>query len=167
MKIGLFSDTYPPEINGVANSTYILKNELEKLGHEVYVITTNSEGKVDTHWEEDGKVLRFKGTELKFLYGYVMTSPFHFKALHEIEKFLAKEKLHLNSKTRIFKSSNNFLFLGRNPKCKYSRYRNIKRKLKSRYQLYKNGKIPLGSFISSLRCYQNLSGRNNLFTLKK
>ncbi len=87
--------------------------------------------------------------------------------LHEIEKFLAKEKLHLNSKTRIFKSSNNFLFLGRNPKCKYSRYRNIKRKLKSRYQLYKNGKIPLGSFISSLRCYQNLSGRNNLFTLKK
>ena len=31
MKIGLFSDTYPPEINGVANSTYILKNELEKL----------------------------------------------------------------------------------------------------------------------------------------
>lgn len=87
--------------------------------------------------------------------------------LHEIEKFLAKEKLHLNSKTRIFKSSNNFLFLGRNPKCKYSRYRNIKRKLKSRYQLYKNGKIPLGSFISSLRCYQNLSGRNNLFALKK
>lgn len=86
MKIGLFSDTYPPEINGVANSTYILKNELEKLGHEVYVVTTNSEGKVDTHWEEDGKVLRFKGTELKFLYGYVMTSPFHFKALHEIEK---------------------------------------------------------------------------------
>ena len=64
MKIGLFSDTYPPEINGVANSTYILKNELEKLGHEVYVITTNSEGKVDTHWEEDGKVWRFKGTEL-------------------------------------------------------------------------------------------------------
>ena len=31
MKIGLFSDTYPPEINGVANSTYILKNELENV----------------------------------------------------------------------------------------------------------------------------------------
>lgn len=86
MKIGLFSDTYPPEINGVANSTFILKTELEKLGHDVYVITTNSSGRVDTHWEEEGKVLRFRGTELKFLYGYVMTSPFHFKALHEIEK---------------------------------------------------------------------------------
>ena len=40
MRIGLFSDTYPPEINGVANSTYILRTELLKQGHDVYVITT-------------------------------------------------------------------------------------------------------------------------------
>lgn len=86
MRIGLFTDTYPPEINGVANSTYILKTELERLGHEVYVITTNSEGGISTHWEDDGKTLRFKGAELKFLYGYVMTSPFHFKALQEIRQ---------------------------------------------------------------------------------
>ena len=33
MKIGLFSDTYPPEINGVANSTYILKNITAHLIH--------------------------------------------------------------------------------------------------------------------------------------
>lgn len=84
MRIGLFSDTFPPEINGVANSTYILRKELEKLGHDVYVITTNSEGGVATHWEDNGRVLRFRGAELKFLYGYVMTSPFHFKALQEI-----------------------------------------------------------------------------------
>ncbi|MDQ9768929.1 glycosyltransferase, partial [Acinetobacter baumannii] len=67
-----------------ANSTYILRKELEKLGHDVYVITTNSEGGVATHWEDNGRVLRFRGAELKFLYGYVMTSPFHFKALQEI-----------------------------------------------------------------------------------
>lgn len=35
MRIGLFTDTYPPEINGVANSTYILRTQLEKMGHEV------------------------------------------------------------------------------------------------------------------------------------
>ena len=30
MRIGLFSDTYLPEVNGVATSTATLKNELEK-----------------------------------------------------------------------------------------------------------------------------------------
>lgn len=44
MNIGLFSETYYPEINGVATSTYILKNELEKRGHKVYVFTTTTPG---------------------------------------------------------------------------------------------------------------------------
>lgn len=44
MNIGLFTDTYYPEINGVANSVYTLKNELERRGHNVYVITTTSPG---------------------------------------------------------------------------------------------------------------------------
>ncbi len=86
MRIGLFTDTYPPEINGVANSTFILKKQLEELGHDVYVITTNSQGKVASHWEEDGKVLRFRGAELKFLYGYVLATPFHFHAFQEIKE---------------------------------------------------------------------------------
>ncbi len=50
--------------------------------------------------------------------------------LQEIKNFLEKEKLQLNSKTRIYKNINNFLFLGRNIKGIYSRYRNIKRKIK-------------------------------------
>lgn len=44
MNIGLFTETYYPEINGVANSVYMLKNELEKRGHNVYVFTTTSPG---------------------------------------------------------------------------------------------------------------------------
>ena len=76
--------------------------------------------------------------------------------LAEIEKFLEKEKLTLNRKTRIFKNTNNFLFLGRNCTGNYSRYRNVKRKLKSRYYLYKNSKISLNSFASSLICYKGL-----------
>ncbi|MDI2588437.1 glycosyltransferase family 4 protein [Psychrobacillus sp. NEAU-3TGS] len=40
MKIGLFSDTFYPQINGVANSVLILKENLEMFGHEVYVFTT-------------------------------------------------------------------------------------------------------------------------------
>lgn len=83
--------------------------------------------------------------------------------LNEITKFLETQKLKLNIKTRIYKNTNNFLFLGRNTKCNYARYRNVKRKLKNKYFLYKNGKLSLGSFISSLRCYENLCNRNNLF----
>lgn len=42
MNIGLFTDTYYPELNGVANSVYLLKKELEKKGHNVYVVTTKT-----------------------------------------------------------------------------------------------------------------------------
>ena len=44
MNIGLFSETYYPEINGVATSVYTLKNELEHRGHNVYVFTTTTPG---------------------------------------------------------------------------------------------------------------------------
>lgn len=44
MNIGLFTETYYPEINGVAASVYVLKEELEKQGHNVYVFTTTSPG---------------------------------------------------------------------------------------------------------------------------
>ena len=40
MKIGLFTDTYYPQINGVAISVQMLKEALELLGHQVYVFTT-------------------------------------------------------------------------------------------------------------------------------
>ncbi len=41
MNIGIFTDTYFPQINGVATSSMTLKTELEKLGHKVYIITAN------------------------------------------------------------------------------------------------------------------------------
>ncbi|HWT73815.1 MAG TPA: glycosyltransferase family 4 protein [Mobilitalea sp.] len=44
MNIGLFTETYYPEINGVATSVYTLKNELEKREHNVYVFTTTTPG---------------------------------------------------------------------------------------------------------------------------
>ena len=42
MRIGLFTDTYYPEINGVANSVFQLKKELENMGNEVYVFTVSN-----------------------------------------------------------------------------------------------------------------------------
>ncbi len=37
MRIGLFSDTYVPQVNGVAVAVNHLAGELERMGHEVYV----------------------------------------------------------------------------------------------------------------------------------
>ena len=41
MNIGIFMDTYEPQVNGVVTSTKMLKDELEKLGHQVTIITIN------------------------------------------------------------------------------------------------------------------------------
>ncbi len=40
MNIALFTDSYYPQINGVATSVHMLKRELEAIGHTVYVFTT-------------------------------------------------------------------------------------------------------------------------------
>lgn len=44
MNIGLFTDCYYPQINGVVTSTLILKEELEKRGHNVTIITVRVPG---------------------------------------------------------------------------------------------------------------------------
>ena len=58
--------------------------------------------------------------------------------LNEITCFLEKEKLKLNNKSRIYKSTNHFIFLGRTKNGKYAKYRNLKRKLKHKDFLYKS-----------------------------
>jgi len=42
MNIGIFTDTYYPQINGVVTSTRMLEKGLNKLGHQVFVITTTN-----------------------------------------------------------------------------------------------------------------------------
>ena len=80
--------------------------------------------------------------------------------LSEIKKFLDKEKLTLNNKTRLFKNTNNFIFLGHNNKNKYSKYRDVKRKLKKKKYLYFNKKIPLNSLAGSIINYEGLCQKN-------
>ena len=43
MRIGIFTDTYTPFINGVTTSVVMLKKALEKKGHTVYIVTVNAE----------------------------------------------------------------------------------------------------------------------------
>ena len=76
--------------------------------------------------------------------------------LDQIKYFLKKEKLELNKKTRIYKNSNNFIFLGRNKYHNYSNYRNIKRKLKYKKYLYEINQVHLNHYLSSYICYKNI-----------
>lgn len=86
MNIALFSDTYLPDINGVATSTHILKNELKKHGHQVLVVTTILPHNSD-YIDEDEYVLRLPGIDLKKLYGYRVSNIYSFKGMRELKEF--------------------------------------------------------------------------------
>lgn len=79
--------------------------------------------------------------------------------LEEITKFVNKEKLTLNAKTRIYKNTDNFIFLGRTTKNVPAKYRNVKRKINKLLYLYQNGTINLQSITSSLTCYYSTYGK--------
>ena len=76
--------------------------------------------------------------------------------LKRIREFLAKEKLTLNGKTRIYTNNENICFLGRNLYGQYTKRRTVKRRMKRRLFLMKKGKISLNSYISSKICYEKL-----------
>ncbi len=84
MNIALFSDTYLPEINGVATSTANLRQTLIEHGHNVLVVATNPFSNEVTY--EDG-VIRIPGIEAKKLYGYRLTGFYSPKAMKYIVDF--------------------------------------------------------------------------------
>ncbi|MTB64162.1 glycosyltransferase [Streptococcus sp. zg-86] len=55
MRIGLFTDTYFPQVSGVATSIKTLKTELEKQGHRVFIFTTTDK---DVNRYEDWDIIR-------------------------------------------------------------------------------------------------------------
>ena len=83
MRIGLFADTYPPFINGVSTSVLMLKQGLEKLGHEVYVVTVNDES--FSYKEEDG-VLKIPSFPIGLM-NFRQSGIYPLKALKIIKKW--------------------------------------------------------------------------------
>lgn len=62
MNIGIFSDTYQPQTNGVVISMTMLRNELKKRGHNVFIFASN-----DPHLENDEEdVFRFPSIPFAF-----------------------------------------------------------------------------------------------------
>ena len=83
MRIGLFTDTYPPFINGVSTSVLMLKQGLEKLGHEVYVVTVNDES--FSYKEEEG-ILKITSFPIGLM-NFRQTGIYPIKAFNIIKKW--------------------------------------------------------------------------------
>lgn len=62
LKIGMFTDTYFPQTNGVVTSIHHFKKQLEKLGHEVYIITA----KVPKYKDKEKNVIRYGSAKAFF-----------------------------------------------------------------------------------------------------
>ncbi len=73
MRIGLFTDTYRPSINGIVFVVESLKRELEALGHEVYVFCPGKSirpSKTAELYEEDHHIIRFPSIKGAFFDDY-------------------------------------------------------------------------------------------------
>lgn len=95
MRVGLFTDTYFPQVSGVATSIRTLKEELEKEGHEVYIFTTT-----DKHVKrfEDPTIIRLPSvpfvsfTDRRVVYrglisSYKIAKEYHLDIIHTQTEF--------------------------------------------------------------------------------
>ena len=85
MRVGIFTESYPPLVNGVSTSILMLQNALEKLGHEVFIVTVSDDKKNYT-LEDDGHILRLPSMNLANCYDYKFTSVYPIKAVNMIKK---------------------------------------------------------------------------------
>lgn len=91
MRIGLFTDTYRPSINGIVFVVESLKNELEAMGHEVYVFCparSLRRGKYVEQLEEDERVIRFPSVKGAFYDDYdtsIFFPPLVLSRIRELE----------------------------------------------------------------------------------
>lgn len=85
MRIGIFTDTYPPYINGVSTSIKMLEKALRKKGHQVFIVTVNPEG-MGYKYEDNGRIIRIPGIPTG-IYDYRLTGIYPIRILKTIRKW--------------------------------------------------------------------------------
>lgn len=85
MRIGIFTDTYPPYINGVSTSILMLEKALRKKGHQVYIVTVNSDD-MSYKYEENGRIIRVPGIPIG-IYDYRLTGIYPVRVINKIKKW--------------------------------------------------------------------------------
>ena len=84
MKVLVFSDTYPPFINGVSTSVFNLVKMFRNRGHQVMVVTPRSS---DGPLEVIDNVVYMPGIENKKLYGYRFPKFYDRKVMQMVKEF--------------------------------------------------------------------------------
>lgn len=85
MRVGIFTDTYPPYINGVSTSVLMLQKALEKKGHQVFIVTVNPEN-LKYKFEDNGKIIRIPGLPIG-IYDYRLTGIYPISLINKIKKW--------------------------------------------------------------------------------
>lgn len=80
MRIGFFTDTYTPQINGVVTSIRLFKEALESRGHEVYVFAPTPE-----HDDDGDRTFRFHSVPFVFQPEMRLASPVSIEALRVLD----------------------------------------------------------------------------------
>jgi 1,2-diacylglycerol 3-alpha-glucosyltransferase len=83
MRIGIFTDTYPPYVNGVSTSIVMLTSGLRALGHEVYIVTVNPDSK---ELIIEDYLIRIPGFEIG-IYDYRLAKLYPLKAVKTIKSW--------------------------------------------------------------------------------
>ncbi len=100
LNIGLFSDTYLPDVNGVAVSVDTLRRQLEAMGHRVYVVTSSLETRLVGSAVMDGNVLRVPSVRMKQLYGYGLSRPMSLHGMEYIRE-MRLDLIHIHTEFSI------------------------------------------------------------------
>ncbi len=87
MNIAIFTDTYFPDINGVAASVHTLSQALRNRGHKVYVFTVSEPKEALAKLAEDSSVFRFPSIPIVFLKPHRAASPFSIRLIRLIKKY--------------------------------------------------------------------------------
>ena len=83
MRIGIFTDTYPPYINGVSTSIQMLEKALRKKGHQVFIVTVNPENMT---YKYEKNIIRIPGIPTG-IYDYRLTGIYPIRAIKTIKKW--------------------------------------------------------------------------------
>ena len=89
MRIGLFTDTYRPSINGITFVVETLKHQLEALGHEVYVFCPARTIRPSSNAElmpESDHIIRFPSVKSGFFDDFDISLIFPVKVMRQIRE---------------------------------------------------------------------------------
>lgn len=85
MRVGIFTDTYPPFINGVSTSITMLQKALVAKGHKVYIVTVNPEN-MSYKYDDEDSIIRIPGIPVG-IYDYRLTGIYPIRAINKIKKW--------------------------------------------------------------------------------